>query len=59
MCSTRAAPALTHPHGVGYHRGLTAFNAADAMPAYSFEALDAQGHVRRGTLDADSPRRRA
>ena len=26
------------------------------MPAYSFEALDAQGHVRRGTLDADSPK---
>ena len=24
------------------------------MPAYSFEALDSQGHVRRGTLDADS-----
>ncbi|WP_404301710.1 type II secretion system inner membrane protein GspF [Alicycliphilus denitrificans] len=24
------------------------------MPAYSFEALDAQGHIRRGTLDADS-----
>lgn len=26
------------------------------MPAYSFEALDAQGHVRRGTLEADSPK---
>lgn len=26
------------------------------MPAYSFEALDAQGHIRRGTLDADSPK---
>jgi len=26
------------------------------MPAFSFEALDAQGQVRRGTLDADSPR---
>ncbi|MBS0293375.1 MAG: type II secretion system inner membrane protein GspF [Proteobacteria bacterium] len=24
------------------------------MPAFSFEALDSQGHVRRGTLDADS-----
>ncbi|MDE2415677.1 MAG: type II secretion system inner membrane protein GspF [Comamonadaceae bacterium] len=24
------------------------------MPAYSFEALDTQGHIRRGTLDADS-----
>jgi len=26
------------------------------MPAFSFEAVDAQGQVRRGTLDADSPR---
>ncbi len=26
------------------------------MPAYSFEALDPQGHLRRGTLDADSPK---
>ena len=26
------------------------------MPAFSFEALDAEGHVRRGTLDADSPK---
>ena len=26
------------------------------MPAYSFEALDSQGHIRRGTLDADSPK---
>ena len=26
------------------------------MPAFSFEALDAEGRVRRGTVDADSPR---
>jgi len=26
------------------------------MPAFSFEALDSEGHVRRGTLDADSAR---
>ena len=26
------------------------------MPAFSFEALDAEGRVRRGTLDADSPK---
>jgi len=26
------------------------------MPAFSFEAVDTQGQVRRGTLDADSPR---
>lgn len=26
------------------------------MPAYTFEALDAQGQTRRGTLEADSPR---
>ncbi|WP_312305012.1 type II secretion system inner membrane protein GspF [Pulveribacter sp.] len=26
------------------------------MPAYSFEALDAEGRVRRGTVDADTPK---
>ncbi|WP_313073152.1 type II secretion system inner membrane protein GspF [Melaminivora sp.] len=26
------------------------------MPAFSFEALDSEGHVRRGTVDADSPK---
>ncbi|GAB1386271.1 type II secretion system inner membrane protein GspF [Melaminivora sp.] len=26
------------------------------MPAFSFEALDAEGRVRRGTVDADSPK---
>jgi len=26
------------------------------MPAFSFEALDAQGHTRRGTVEADSAR---
>jgi len=26
------------------------------MPAFSFEAVDAQGQVQRGTLDADSPK---
>lgn len=26
------------------------------MPAYSFEALDSDGHVRRGTLEADTAR---
>lgn len=26
------------------------------MPAFSFEALDSQGNIRRGTLDADSPK---
>ena len=31
----------------GYHR---------AMPAFSYEALDAQGQPRTGTIDADSPK---
>ena len=26
------------------------------MPAFSFEALDAAGQTRKGTIDADSPK---